>query len=417
MLDIDEDKVLDIADDYYLNRLTNGQIFQKYHLQLTKSDVSQERIFELLGFYTHKDLKCEYCDSEMRSDFLGKNSNLSTDEIVCQMQGTGLVKSDIREVEQPSMYTNFSSNMGNAFLTDKGYKVSVPRCISCGHQPIAKCSCDYCEEVKKQSKLVAVDQVYEKLSKLKKVEVKTLSTQQIISILIVINKIDHKTCSVQEEELSCDDKIALSALSLADPIKETFPQAVNMTSKYEYYVNWGAVGFRLNSINTCLQLKSELKQRAIEMMEESSGRVDILNTWEELTLEEALGVMEHYCLVYDMTFSPGKDTTAAVKRLLKRFGLAQTCRYILNSVRRAHNKAAEKGYAKYRAFNLIYGNLCFWLDDERARTYNAPPFGRDEKVLAEPESASFFMDFFLEDYEIRYFTDPVSINRFPQLNV
>jgi len=131
--------------------------------------------------------------------------------------------------------------------------------------------------------------------------------------------------------------------------------------------------------------------------------------WESLAQKEATSVLEHYCGVHDVHCTPGEQIIAAVKRSLNRYGLAQTARYICNAVRRAANYASENGHNRYRAFTFIYGNLNFWIDDPRARTYNAPPFNRTEYLLSEPKSVTTFSRFFLERNGISYFSHPISM--------
>ena len=48
----------DIADDYYIKRLNNAEIFEKHKLSRKKSHISQERVFEYLPIYKHKALRC-----------------------------------------------------------------------------------------------------------------------------------------------------------------------------------------------------------------------------------------------------------------------------------------------------------------------------------------------------------------------
>ena len=118
----------------------------------------------------------------------------------------------------------------------------------------------------------------------------------------------------------------------------------------------------------------------------------------------------YYCQIPDIAYKPGDKTNQAIRRSLSKFGLAQTARFIYNSVWYSRKQANEAGYNNHRAFNQIYGNLNFWVDDSRARTYTAYPFVRKDGVLNEPKEVAIFNRTFLEPHGIDYFVDPISIS-------
>ncbi len=198
-------------------------------------------------------------------------------------------------------------------------------------------------------------------------------------------------------------------LGFATPIADSVLPAIKMVSMNEYVVDYDKIQFIVQSTDELTESLTKLKLLALNQVHDELRVINVLEAWETFTLKEAVGVLEHYCYVHDIQCTPGDNTISAIKLSLKRYGLAQTARYIYHAVWNARKYSSENNFNRFRAFTFIYGSLNFWIEDPRARTYNAPPFTRKEDTLSEPEDVAIFSRFFLEQNDISYFTDPVSI--------
>jgi len=401
-----------IADDYYINRFTNAEIFEKHGLERRKPNIVQERVFEHLPQYLHSGLQCEHCGGAMESSYLGKNAELAEEELLAsdtkELQNIELVR-----VEGGTNKRSWWNRAGSAYLVEAGYRVSVPTCVRCEHELKSQCHCDSCASLKGQNSVRAATIVYTELASLEKIITEELSCGHMLSLLKQLSELINDTSSADSlavfERLNFESKGVLMLLNVAEVSVESVLPAIRMVSRTEYSTDWESIVFTVNNEDELAHTLSDLKLSALNLSSSQNGALDVLEMWESLAKEEALSVLEHYCGAHDVHCNPGEQTIAAVKRSLNRYGLAQTARYICNAVRRAASYAAENGHNRYRAFSFIYGNLNFWIDDPRARTYNAPPFNRTEYLLSEPKSVSAFSRFFLERNAISYFSDPISM--------
>ncbi len=211
------------------------------------------------------------------------------------------------------------------------------------------------------------------------------------------------------KHLNFEEKADLMYMGFVTLVADSVLPAINMVSVNEYSVNYERIKFEVQNVDELTKSLTKLKLVALNQIRDELRVINVLEVWETFTLKEAISVLEHYCDVHDIHCTPGENTVSAIKRSLNRYGLAQTAKYIYQAVWRARKYATENNLNKFRAFNLIYGSLNFWIEDPRARTYNAPPFSRSENILSEPEEVSVFSRYFLEQNDINYFTDPVSI--------
>ena len=162
------------------------------------------------------------------------------------------------------------------------------------------------------------------------------------------------------------------------------------------------------AVSDCVR---DLKDRARGMYLKAATKTELVELWQSLALDESLNLLKHYCGVHGLYYRPGEKTTNAIKKSLRTYGLALTARYIYSSVWFSKKQANEAGYSDLRAFNQVYGNLSFWVDDPRARTYTAHPFTRKDGVFSEPPIVSVFSEFFLEPHGINYLSSAVAINK------
>ncbi len=401
-----------IADDYYINGLTNAKIFEKHGLERRKSNIVQERVFEHMPPYLHPTLRCEYCGEKMESFYLGKNVKLADEDLLIR-GSKELQNIDLVRVEDSQVKRSWRDRAGSAYLVETNYRVSSPVCTGCGHQLKSTCGCDSCDSAKNENSIRAAAIAYAELAALEKIDIDDLSCSQMLPIFQqlsdLIDKAVYTNSQATFEDLNFEPKVTLILLNVAEVSWESVLPAIRMISKTKYTIEWEKIIFKIRDSNELVDVISNLKLRALDSINSQTGSLDTLEVWESLAQEEALNVLEHYCRAHDIHCSPSDQTIAAIKRSLNRYGLAQTARYVCKAVRRAASYASENNYNRYRAFTLIYGNLNFWIDDPRARNYNAPPFNRTENLLSEPISVSVFSRFFLERNEISYFSDPISM--------
>lgn len=401
-----------IADDYYINRFSNAEIFVKHGLERRKLSFMQERVFEHLPSYKHRELNCEYCNGEMESSFLGKNAGLAQEDFS--------VPSDSKELDQ-LVLTEVNDNYersswrrdGVAYEVEGDYRVTTPLCATCGHQLNKACTCESCVTLKAQRAIEAAEVTYNKLISIEKITIDELSCGQMLPLFInlsgLIASLAHSNFSAAFEELDFEQKVTLMLIGGAVPIKASVFPATRMLTRTEYSVAWDSISFEFQGGDQINQILTQLKLKALNQSNTQSGALNVLEIWESLAQEEALSVLEYYCHAHDINYSPGAQTIEAIKRSLNRYGLALTARYIYHSVWRARKYASENNFNRFRAFSFIYGNLNFWIEDPRARTYKADPFRRTEKLLAESDTVAVFSSFFLERNGISYFTDSISM--------
>jgi hypothetical protein len=404
-----------IADDYYINRLSNAKIIDKHGLDRQKSHISQERVFERLPVYKHKELRCCHCSAAMESKYVSKSADLVTDKLSSRFGNRDLQSRTLVRVEAGQYKGSRWNRRGTAYAVDGGHRVSIPSCILCGHQLGDKCECDSCVELKNNRAPEAAEATLSELESLEPIDIDGLTCNGMLLLFKQLTEFIDDADAVRSGPLSTfgyltfEQKATLMLLRVAALSADSVLRAIKMVSVSEYYVDWDKIEFTIQSAGSSIQLLARLKLVALNQVRNDLGAIKLLEAWESLAQKEAIGVLEHYCGVHDIYCTPGEHTIAALKRSLNRYGLAQTARYIYYAVRNARNYSSENGFDRHRAFTFIYGNLNFWIEDSRARTYNAPPFSRRENVLAEPEDVSIFSRFFLEQNGISYFTDPISM--------
>lgn len=406
----------DIADDYYIKRLSNAEIFEKHKLKRTKNHISQERVFEHLPVYKHKALRCSHCDVEMESKYVSKTADLVVDEssAVGDLSNKDIQTIELVRVEEVHRRRAYRwSKPGTNYMVDGGHRVSMPICTLCGHQLEDTCKCDSCVELRITRTSKASALVLNELTSYESVDLDVLSFNAILKLFNQLSEfIDD---SIRYDYLSAfkflnfEQKVNLMLLGFATPISDSVLPAVKMVSMNEYTVDFDNIEFIIQNTDELTESLTKLKLLALNQVSDDLRVINVLEAWETFTLKEAIGVLEHYCDIHDIHCTPGENTVTAIKRSLNRYGLAQTARYIYSAVWNARRYSSENNFNKFKAFNFIYGNLNFWIEDPRARTYNAPPFSRREDTLSEPEDVAIFSRFFLEQNGINYFTDPVSI--------
>ena len=406
----------DIADDYYIKRLNNAEIFEKHKLKRTKPIISQERVYEHLPIYKHKALRCFHCDVEMESKYVSKTADLIADVscVVGDLSNKGLQTKELVRVEAVHKKRGYRwSKPGTNYMVNGGHRVSMPICSLCGHKLEDNCVCDSCVKLKSIRALKASALVLNELTSFESIDLDELSFNALLKLLNQFSdfiddsiKYDYRSAF---KFMNFDQKVNLMFLGFATPIADSVLPAIKMVTLSEYTVDFDNIEFRIQNIDELTESLTKLKLLAMNQVRDDLRVINVLEVWETFTLKEATGVLEHYCDIHDIHCTPGENTVAAIKRSLKRYGLAQTARYIYHAVWNARKYSSENNFNRFRAFTFIYGSLNFWIEDPRARTYNAPAFTRKEDTLSEPEDVAIFSRFFLEQNDINYFTDPVSI--------
>ena len=401
----------EIADDYYLNGLNNAAIFEKYKLERKKANITKERVFHHLPVYKHKNLRCMYCDSAMISTYVSKSAKFASDNLSDEEGGKVPKTEALIRVEPKQKMISLWYREGTAYSVDGGHRISAPICEACSHELTDNCKCSHCLNIKELKASEAADVLMEEF-RLKLVGIEELSPSRLLgaleSLSTLMDKPTRQASSING--LNLEQKESLITLGVTSPIPESILSAVKMVSKNEYYVKWSLIKFKFKSFDILIETITKLKFAALSQIRNDLGVMEILELWENLAHQEAVGVLEYYCDVHDIYYQHEDKIHSAIRRSLKRYGLAQTARYIYNAVWNARKYSSEQSYNKYRAFTFIYGNLNFWVEDERAQAYNAQPFVRTDKLLSEPASASVFSRFFLEPHGINYFSDTVSID-------
>jgi hypothetical protein len=403
-----------IADDYYINGLNNKAIFEKYGLERTKSTIGQERVYEHFPVYRYTGVSCAHCGGELTCSYVSKGGIVPAkricEESTCiELEDTGLVL-----VEDWQVGGSLRNNSGAAYRVDGGHRVSVPSCILCGHELRERCTCVACTELKNSRVDRAAELAYKGFVDIELLAVEDLNVYEMLVVFRHVSEFTDKTNTSDPlsvfDKLDFNLKLMLVRLSLASPIQESVVSAVKMISTCKYSVACSDIGFKLNSDDDLVQFLADLKVSAIDRARNKVGAIGVLELWEFFAEDEAFGVLEHYCGVHNIYCVSDEKIRAVIIRSLSRYGLALTARYIYSAVWNARKYASEKGYDRYRAFSLIYRNMNFWIEDPRAREYNAPPLIRSEQVLIEPKKVTIFSRLFMEQIGVSYFSDPVAFD-------
>ena len=133
-------KIEEIKNAYYLERLSNSDLSKKFELEDKETSISNLRVYKMFAPHLHKSLLCEYCDSHLISNFVGKNAETELPDYELSLRQE--IPQKI-EINHSHIYTQL-----NAILTKELYKISYPFCPSCKHQPSRFCKCSNCSKLK-----------------------------------------------------------------------------------------------------------------------------------------------------------------------------------------------------------------------------------------------------------------------------
>jgi len=403
-----------IAKDYYLEGLDNESIFEKYGIRRTKRHYSQERVFKLLPDY-QIDTTCEFCKTKMIARFVSKNAEL------CHSEDTlSIPESNITELTEVKIHKNHLhhglQSYGNAYMTEEGYRISTPECPSCGHQKSVYCNCSNCHQMRVVNSIRAAEVLYTKLESREKLAITDLTCFDTLLFLQNLTSDSNFITSNLTSQRSLDKNnfsrdMALFLLDALEIDRAYSPAGIKMTSINTYVSMPDRIHFKPKNKTVLSNCIRELKNKALGMYTDEESKAELIEVWQNLALDESFNILEYYCEVHGLYYRPGEKTTNAIKKSLRKYGLALTARYIYNSVWYSKKQANESGYGNLRAFNQVYGNLIFWIDDPRARTYTAHPFTRKDGVFSEPPSVSVFSEFFLEPNGIDYLNTAITDHR------
>ena len=402
-----------LLHEYYIERKTVKSIVSEYDLEVSS------RIFEKFPVYQHNNSFCECCGSKLISDFASRDNSISslvTHYDIYDKQPVEVVSSD-------SCFYGFSGSFmrlpfpDEVYLTDEQYVINFPYCPSCRHEPRLNCQCENCVDYKElnYTKILSIVTGEKNVNNVP-LQLDDYSTKDIFVALYLltyeIKELDTgfvlRAIGSVSEEQQLQSKLLVQATS-----EKAMSCCIQMLSNVEYSFSPEKRPYVINTnFGDKHELLAKLKKLAIRVASTVDGQIEMVELWSELALQEALYVLKHYCATYSLPYRPGETTVSTIKRCLTKYGLAQTARYIYNSTKNARTYALEKGISSAQAFNSINGSINFWMDDEKCRNWNAPPFSRGKEVLEEPRHIIVFTHSFLETYGIDYFTQPINLKSF-----
>jgi len=395
-----------IYQAYYIDKRTNSSILKEFNLPV------QTTIYKCFPPYVHSKFLCEYCNKPLNSTFASKTSKLTQTELIFNLSEQAPTEIE-KIVWNHKSYEHYLPRGGITFETKEGYRVSIPSCPDCEHTPTTKCQCKHCSEKQSLNLRIISEQLQLERDSTDAIPIDydRLSCRQLfIGIYILTYCISEYNNKVDLSLVGNTAKNDALESNLFIPDPESIDNAISMNSIYEYMIDEERITYIINSNISADETIKELKHHAAKCVLNEDMSIELAALWADLALDEALTVLKHYCDVFRLSYRPGEQTISSIRKSLSKYGLAQTARYIYNSVKYAHTTCLEKNYDSRRSFNLIYGNLNFWIDDERARTWNAPAFNRGAEVLCEPQSSIAFSHSFLDIHGIDYFKDPIRIN-------
>ncbi|UZE97623.1 hypothetical protein [Alkalimarinus alittae] len=393
---------------YYLEKRSNSSIIEEFGLPV------KQALFKCFPLYIHTKIKCEYCGAPFHSAFIRRSASQTTNNFFLDIASEKVCQIDPHDRFNNYYDCRFISSSNVVMTTNEGYLVDLPRCLHCEHKPSKSCTCDGCINQTTLNRSVVAEQL---LSKCKnnfrsKPDYSELNCKELFLGLycLTYGLIDNKDeVSLKRVDPKNRQAILNSGIFILD--LDSVKKSVHMLSTFEYSIDEEEILYKINGSEADSPdlVLVQLKQLSVQKLFDIQEALAVVDVWGELALQEALNLLMHYCEVFKLTYRPGEQTISSIKRSLNRYGLAQTARYIYNAVKRAHTYGLEKNFDRTRSFNLIYGNLNFWIDDERARTWNAPPFNRGEQVLTEPKSSIIFSHSFLEPHGLDFFCSPINV--------
>jgi len=395
-----------IYQAFYIDKRTNNSIQVEFNLS------GSTAIHKGFPPCIHPELLCEHCDTPLSSTFLGKNSQLTQAKLsfnVCSEEPSLLEMQNHSRSHQ--IRWNFLSHEKKLYKTKEGYLVNMPSCQECEHSPEKSCKCEHCSTQKEENLIQISEQLRLKHSAQNSLPqaYENYSCTQLFTNLFTltygISKHNEKFSLSMLDDKS-KEEVLKSNLLVPDP--SSINDIITMVSVTEYVIEEEKLLYIMSNGISPKEAQEELRHQAAKIALHTERSVELVNLWANLTLDEALGVLRYFCQKYKLSYRPGEKTISTIRKSLCKYGLAQTARYICNAAKHAKFVGLEKGYDSRRSFNLIYSNLNFWVDDERARSYTAKPFNRKTEVLCEPPTAIVFSHSFLDIHGIDYFKDPVS---------
>jgi len=403
-----------LLQDYYLEKKAVKTIVEEYDID------APNRIFEKFPTYKHKDLVCECCGSKLVSKFASRDSSSVPLVIQSDIFEKEPVQIDSRALSTYQYNGHFLhlQNHHKSYSTEEQYVIGFPFCQSCGHEPSLKCQCEKCTDFKERNYKLVLSKVSGTISPPSDpIRLEDYSTKDVfIALYILTYQVTELDIGFVPKEIGPISKEDLlkSALLTQDTSEDSLGNCIQMVSNAQFMFSPEKIPYVLNLVfdGNAQELLAELKNRALRIAGSADGQIELIEIWSELALKEALNVLKHYCSVFSLPYRPGETTVSTIKRCLNRFGLAQTARYIYNSTKNAHTYALENDISGTRAFNSINGSINFWMDDERCRSWHAPPFSRGSDVLVEPNYTIVFTHSFLQNHGIDYFTLPINLKSF-----
>lgn len=403
-------KESEIKTDYYIRKLPIKDIVHKYDVPRYHSNPSKEQLHSIWPPYIHPSLKCEYCEAQLSSTYLNRNTNISSQQlepVVSELKPECIASGSENSIQN---FKLLGKAVSEAIVVEHGYKVSLPVCTACGHYPITFCTCRYCNSVKEENRREVAEEIFQRYSASSLPIPSALTCRDLLELLegfaevigIGLRDLDH----MDVEKLNIKQHQRLVILGVLLPIRQSIRESIEMSSVFQYSFQGQRFQFSLMPKLDLATFVFELKGAAALAMHDPRQSWSIVDIWEGFAIEEAIGVLDYYCDLHGVSYLSSSNLVSLIQKSLSRFGLAQTSRYLCNSVRRAHTQMAEIR-DQGNAVGFICGNLSFWIEDERAREYVAHPFRRGDSVLSEPLPVAVFSNYFLEPNRINYLTTPI----------
>ena len=343
-----EDKL--VIDDYYLGRLKVLDIVGKHSLSVTQS------IFKKFPEYVHASIKCEYCVNPLISDYAHRDESVG--ELSISPEIKAVTPKKITKVNFNSPYRRISYE-NKCIKSEEGYLITIPYCKTCKHIPVKTCTCNSCYELRSENhkKIAASLREAFKNEDDSTLRLGEVDMQLLFDLQMIMSSEDYtENVGFRLSGKSKKRKKGMTGIGLIEVDKSSVIDAVLMENAVEYSVNLDNLAYQVNqelfeTDSPVLELKKVFQKK----MFSASNHPDVLELWSEVAMDEALGVLEHYCGRFGMICTPGEKTLSIIQKSLGKYGLAQTARYVYNATKYAHTKGAEEGLDRTRTFNKIYG--------------------------------------------------------------
>ena len=312
---LNENKLVELVNEYYDTRKKASKIVEEYRLTLTPSELV--RNFPML----YSEDTCPNCNNQLSFKLLSRDQQKrAANEIYC---------------------------------------------LNCGHKS-RDCSCDYCTnqsltEVARKKSLI------EKVYNLENVDFKSLKDLSLRDLLDLFSlssiiESDNKNIitNLDKVNIKFDSKMANSSF-----IKSLFERGLivpSPTSSIESFADDDFPNtFFITKVEYIISVQDFYNLKSINDLFRKDDLVDMVDVlydyWQRLSYQECLDFLLERFQGLNLKFSPGEKTRQIIEKLLKYYSTSEIQMIIYSAIHRSYGYAIENKIPKYKIANTCITSL------------------------------------------------------------